>query len=220
MKAAVKAFVQRRYPAPWLHYRAFDALVRDSRSYLHQTGWLRSLDEGRPVDAQGQPVPWMNYAAIAFLDERLRSRHALFEYGSGASTAFFAARVAHVTSVEYDETWLAQVKQTAPANVTLVFRAHDEDGAYCRTITGTGRAYDVVIVDGRDRVNCLRQSVEALTPGGVLVLDDSERPRYAPGAAFLRDRGFRALRFEGLKPTGTATDQTTVFYRPDNAFDL
>jgi hypothetical protein len=52
------------------------------------------------------------------------------------------------------------------------------DGDYCRAIGETGDQYDVVIVDSRDRMNCLKQSISALTSRGVILLDDSQRRRY------------------------------------------
>lgn len=220
MKSLVKALIQQRFPASWLRYRAFDALVNDERSYLHTSGWMRSLGTGMPVDAGGTPVPWMNYSVVAFLRERLRPDQHLFEFGSGYSTVFYATRVASVTSVEYDETWSRRIREMLPPNVTAVHCREDIDGEYCRAIGRAGRAFDVVVVDGRDRVNCMKQSHDAVTARGVIVLDDSQRARYAEGIAFLTAHGFRALRFDGLKPTGVEVDATTVFYRPGNCFDL
>ena len=48
------------------------------------------------------------------------------------------------------------------------------------------RYEDVIAVDGRDRVNCVKHAMPKLKPGGVLVLDDSHRPRYRE--AFERHR--------------------------------
>ena len=53
-----------------LHYR---------KSFVRTTGLLRSFRERRPVDAQGNPLPWVNHPAIQLLNERLRPDHAVFE---------------------------------------------------------------------------------------------------------------------------------------------
>jgi hypothetical protein len=219
MRSAMRSFVKRAAPR-LLQYRAVGQLVTNEAYFLHTTGWVKSLVEQMPVDPQGNPLPWMNFAVIAFFRERLRKHMHLFEYGSGSSTRFFAELVASVTSVEYDEEWYQRVSATRPANVTLLLNAADVDGTYCRVVAQSNRRYDVVVVDGRDRVNCMKQSVGSLTDGGVIVLDDSMRERYAEGAAFLKASGFRALRFDGLKPGGFGTDSTTVFYRPGNCLDL
>ena len=220
MKFSCKRFLRWAFPCSADYCRACNALVLNRRSYLHSTGWMRSSREGTPVDKEGNPLPWMNYPAIRFLEERLRKDLRLFEFGSGYSTSFYARHVAHVTSVEHDDEWLQVVRSMLPANATLIHQPQDVDGAYCRTIQATGQQYDVVIVDGRDRVNCLRQSLPALSATGVLLLDDSQRDRYREGIRDVREQGFRALNFEGLKPTGKNVDQTTLFYRPDNCLGL
>jgi len=219
MKLASKQMLKRAFPQ-YYQYKAFRMLVVHSDSYLHQTGWLKSLEQKAPVDQTGAAVPWMNYPAVKFLQDRLVKDLNLFEFGSGHSTAFYARLVHHVTAVESDEAWLRLVRQSVPENVALIYQAGDLDGKYCRAIHLSGRKYDVVIVDGRDRVNCIRQSLEALSPRGVVVLDDSQREQYAEGIRDAQGRGFYTLFFEGLKPGGSATERTTIFYRRDNCLGL
>jgi hypothetical protein len=76
------------------------------------------------------------------------------------------------------------------------------------------------IVDGRDRMNRIKQSISALSAKGVILLDDSQRERYQEGIDFAKSKGFKALNFEGLKATGTEVDRTTIFYRVGNCFDI
>jgi len=203
MKLILKRILGRVAPRLSMSLRVNSRLVRWKASYLHSTGWIRSLEEGRPVDHDGNPIPWMNYPVIRFLEDRLRSDFNLFEYGSGNSTSFFAARVRFVTSVEYDRAWLELVESKLPTNAKLVFQSADVDGAYCRTITVSGEKYDVVIIDGRDRVNCVRQAVHCLSSRGVILLDDSQRARYADGLSY-----------------GNEEDRSTIFYRRDNCFGI
>ncbi|MFP4155063.1 MAG: hypothetical protein ACLFSG_05130, partial [Halothiobacillaceae bacterium] len=121
-------------------------MVARGNSYLYRTGWVESVQRGYPCRANGEIIPWMNYPVIDLLEQRLTSDLSLFEFGSGFSTRFYAQRVGHVHSVEYDRGWFEQVRLDAPDNVKLLFRERDEDGRYCRTITESGDRYDVVIV--------------------------------------------------------------------------
>lgn len=189
-------------------------------SYLERTGWLESLRQGRPCGPDGSPLPWMNYAVSKFLADRLHRELDLFEWGSGFSTLFFAARVRSVTSVEYDRDWHMRISAQAPANVNVLFREKDIDGEYCRAITLNERRYDVVLVDGRDRVNCVRQGLKCLTDSGVLLLDDAERDRYADALEIARAQGFRAMPFEALKPLDGRLGRTVLFYRPGNCLGV
>ena len=38
--------------------------------------------------------------------------------------------------------------------------------------------FDVVLVDGLDRVDCVNTALSALTPAGVMILDDTHRTDY------------------------------------------
>ena len=96
----------------------------------------------------------------------------------------------------------------------------DNDGNYCRVVRSSGTEYDMIIVDGRDRLNCVRQSLQALSEKGVIILDDSHRKRYQVCIKEVKKSGFLALDFEGLKPTGNEIDRTTVFYRRNNCLNI
>ncbi len=220
MGLLIRRILRRLFPKQALHYRVYKRLIANKDSYLYLTGWMQSLEERKPIDKNGNPIPWMNFPVVRFLEERLKDDLTLFEFGSGYSTYFFADKVRAVTSVEYDEKWFQLVKLHLPDNVNLIFKAKDIDGDYCRVICSTNDQYDVVIVDGRDRVNCIRQSIAALSLRGVILLDDSQREKYQEGIHFAKENGFRALDIEGLKATGARIYRTTILYREGNCLGL
>ncbi len=197
-----------------------NTLLFNKKSYLRSTGYLESFKRSYPCDASGEAVPWMNYPVIAFLKERLHKGMNAFEYGSGFSTQFYAKRINSVTSVEYNPFWYERVKAMVPENVTVMLKPEDADGEYCRAIHQNDRKYEMIVVDGADRVNCIHQILEHLTDDGIIILDDSQRKLYRDGIAYLEDRGFKRIHFEGLKPKGKIMDRTTIFYRDINCIDL
>jgi hypothetical protein len=220
MRSLLKSAANRLFPAATLHARAYNMLIRDRSSYLHATGWIASLSRFVPVDSRGHELPWMNYPVVRLLEDRLRSDFELFEYGSGYSTGFYARLVRSVTSVEHEESWYREMGRRVPENVKLIFQREDSDGNYCRSIAETRRRYDVVIVDGRDRVNCIVQSIPCLTDRGIIVLDDAERAYYKEGISLLHRAGFRKLIFEGLKATSGKLETAAVFYRDGNCLGI
>ncbi len=162
----------------------------------------------------------MNYPVIRFLEERLNKEMAVFEYGSGFSTRFYAKRVAFVRSVEDNPKWFEIVTQQLPGNAEVILQAADDDGEYCRSINKFENHFQVVIVDGRDRINCFQQSLSCLTNDGVIILDDSARKKYASAIEVGKAAGFKVLHFEGMKPASTGLHRTTLFYRPENCLGL
>lgn len=220
IKATARAFVRRIAPVAYLRYKAYQLLIADEDSYLYRTGWMRSLADGRPSSRRGQPVPWMNYPVVDLLAGRLTRDCRVFEYGSGYSTAYYASLVGSVDSVEYDQAWRDIVSRTLPDNARVAYVPKDVDGKYCRSVADCGGEFDLVVVDGWDRVNCVRCSLDRLSTRGVVVLDDSDRDGYVEAFELMKSRGFRSLSLSGLKPTGVGREHTTIFYRDGNCLGL
>ncbi len=188
--------------------------------YLYDIGWINSLSTGTIIDKEGKPLPWVTYPYIKFIEERLKNGFEIFEFGSGNSTLYYADKVAAVYSVENNEFWYDKIKTTMPSNVKLFYCELVYGGEYCQYATQTGNKYDMIIVDGRDRVNCCKNNLPALKSTGVIVLDDSERVQYAPGINFLIEKGFKRIDFWGTAPTVNYLKCTTVFYRDNNCLGI
>ena len=216
MNTTLKHSLTRRFPKLSACY----TLLAKGDSYLHSTGWIESKRRGYPCRPDGSELPWMNYAVIAFLERRLNKTLSVFEYGSGYSTLFYARRVRNVISVEYDQAWIASIGPRLPPNASVLFVPDDVDGDYCRAIARSGDSFDVVVVDGKDRENCVKQSMQALSSRGVIVLDDSQRAGYAPAISYAQDNGYLTVDFEGLKPTESSWFRSTILYRRENCLGL
>ena len=195
-------------------------LLYSPRSFLRTSGYLRSVSSYQPCRKDGSPIPWMNYAVVGFLDDRLRTTHAVFEFGSGNSTHFFAHRVGNVVSVESDPSWYARVSANLPSNARVVLCDPYSPERYVSALREQRQFFDLIVVDGRHREACLAEVWRWLTPAGVVLLDDSSRSAYAKAMDELGSRGFRRLLFEGLKPAGIRSYQSTLFYRDNNAFGI
>lgn len=201
--------------------KALTALLSfHSKGYLNTIGWFKSFESKQSVDMNGNPIPWVTYSFIDFIQERIAKTHAIFEYGSGNSTHYYASKAETVVSVEHDEAWFNSVKGSNPKNAEIIFCALHINGDYSRMAAQTGKKYDVIIVDGRDRVNCCKHSVDALADGGVLVLDDSERADYNEGRIFLKNKGYKELKFSGISPGLFYYKSTSVFYKANNCLDI
>ena len=216
MNTTLKHSLTRRFPKLSACY----TLLAKGDSYLHSTGWIESKRRGYPCRPDGSELPWMNYSVVALLERRLNKTLSVFEYGSGYSTLFYARRVRNVISVEYDQAWIASIGPRLPPNASVLFVPDDVDGDYCRAIARSGDSFDVVVVDGKDRENCVKQSMQALSSRGVIVLDDSQRAKYAPAIACAQENGYLTVDFEGLKPTESSWFRSTILYRRENCLGL
>lgn len=220
MRSLVKIITKKIAPEFYWKQLVYKKVVNNHESFLHQSGWYKSLVNGKPLSFEGKEIPWLNYGFFSFFSERLRNDLVLFEYGSGASTVYFSQKVKKVVSVEHDEQWYSKVSKSLPDNVSLVLQELDGNERYCRTIQQFNDEFDIVMVDGRDRVNCIKQSVGKLSGRGVIVLDNSNRDRYKE--IFLWDglKNFRHITFTGILPGGYKLDATTIFYREGNCLNI
>lgn len=190
------------------------------RGPLREDGWIRSLAEGVPVDAEGRPLPWINYPAIDFLARHVKPEMSVFEYGCGHSTLWWAARVREVIACDHDLAWIERIRPRAPHNAILMHVPLEYSGDYCRVVAGYPGRFDIVVIDGRDRVNCARHAPTGLKREGVIVWDNTERKEYRQGLEMLAAAGFRRVEFTGMPPGLNEKLETCVFYRDGNVFGL
>ncbi len=187
---------------------------------LMEDGWFRSYREQASVDATGAPLPWIAYPAIEFIRSRITPDMSVFEYGSGGSTTWWANRVSEVVSVEHDRAWFEKVRSVQLPNVEAFQIDLVYGGDYSRKVQEYDGRFDIVVIDGRDRVNCLKNCLTALKPSGVVILDNSDRLEYSDGVAFLLANGFKRLEFVGLCPIVSYKTETAIFYRKENIFGI
>ncbi len=188
--------------------------------YLHDIGWTNSIATSNIVDLANNPLPWVTYPFIEFIGKRLQKEFDIFEFGSGNSTLYYANRVASVTSVENDRFWFEKITGMMPANVRLFYCELTYGQDYCKYPLKTDKQYDVVIVDGRDRINCCINSIAALKKGGVIILDDADRKEYDRAFGVLSENGFKKLDFWGIAPAVNYLKCTTIFYKANNCLGI
>jgi len=181
---------------------------------------MNSFKTRLPVDRFGNPLPWVTYSYIYFISDRLDDSMDVFEFGLGNSTLWYANKVNKVTSIEHDKKWYEKFKQMVPSNVTIHYEKLATNGQYSKYGGSTMKKYDIIVVDGRDRVNCLKRAVDAIKEIGVIILDDSHRKEYLDGVNFLLDCGYRKIDFWGITPGFMSHNCTTIFYKEENCLNI
>jgi methyltransferase family protein len=176
-------------------------LTKLAKSESPRVRHLRTLFSIHDVaDLAELDLAWWSYPAMERVDEFLATRPdaRIFEYGAGASTAWLAKRAAEVHSVEHDAKFVEYVRTLlgdtpgvtlhavtpTPATEQTTVRSQraghtDLDfGAYVATIDEVGGEFDLVVVDGRARVDAFRRALDHLKSDGVVVFDNIKRKRY------------------------------------------
>ena len=211
IKTVLKLLSEPKVPYALISFRSF--------GYLLQTGWFNSFKSGESVDADYKPIPWFTYSAIDFLKERLNNNLNILEFGIGNSTIFLGERVKKVTSLEHNKEWYQKILKKIPANAELTITSSLSAKDYLQPLANELR-FDVIIVDGLFRNECIKTSLKHLSEVGIIILDDSERTDYAEGISFLINNGFRQLNFSGIAPGIFFRKCTTIFYKDKNCMNI
>lgn len=190
-----------------------------SFGYLVDTGWFNSFKSGESVNAEFDPIPWFTYPAVDFLHGRLKNNLRVLEFGSGNSTLFLASQVKQVISMEHNKEWYQKLKPKIAKNTELIFTSCETAVDYLKPFSGLGN-FDIIVVDGLFRNQCIIESVNHLSQDGVIILDDSERNGYNQGIILLRKVGFKQLDFSGISAGIFFKKCTSIFYKDKNCLDI
>ncbi len=191
-------------------------------AYLMEIGYIKSIEKGAPYSKDGAPIPWLTYSFLYFIEDRLKPDMSILEFGSGNSTLYWSKRVKTVESIEHDPNWYEKVKSmNLPKNANVSLKKVAEDGDYTKfSKTPYTPNFSIILVDGVERVSCLKNNYTLLEDNGVIVLDDSERKDYLTGINFLISKGFKKLDFWGLAPGVLNHKSTSIFYKGNNCLGL
>lgn len=177
-------------------------------------GFWRSAFACRALDRHGNPIPWLTYPALAWLESVDFSTQRVLEFGAGSSTLWWAERAAEVVAIEEEPGWIAALAAPLRAhpNVRLLLGAPGAAPAVA------GRAFDVVIIDGGDRLAAARQALDQVSETGIIVLDNSEVSWSPDGRGFpildlFAQRGWSRVDFHGFAPGTARPHCTSVFFR-------
>jgi hypothetical protein len=207
--------------------QGFRVLTRHPRTIFDVPTYVHDR-KGVPLESRR---PWWNYHATAYVERMLPDRARVFEFGSGGSTLWFVDHGAEITSLEHSSDWAALVQEACPG-LDLISVESDQTGtvrsvgepserryfdAYLDVMSAQpDETFDLVAVDGRCRCEAGIISMPKIKPGGMLLLDDSQRPRYRPLHEHLSANGWAAEHLVGLKAgrAGWVPVQTSVWAKP------
>ncbi|WP_160128049.1 O-methyltransferase [Kordia antarctica] len=191
-----------------------------SKKYLLPKGWFLSRFLLSPVNEKSEPLPWFTYASIHFITQKLNSSFNVFEFGSGNSTLWFASKVKRIFSVEHDTEFYNQKLNELKSFANIQCELIPLGEGYSDKILDFTNEFDIIVIDGRERVECAKKCLKALKSDGIIIWDNSDRDEYAEGYEHFMKNSFKKIDFRGIGPINHSEWQTSIFYRTDNCFDI
>ena len=191
-----------------------------ARGPMGVSGWLRyPAAWWRSRRGKTPERPWIVPAAVGWLGRRIRSDWAVLELGSGRSTVWFARHAGSVLSFEDNGYWFPRTRERLEeaglGNVDL--RLQEVESLPREVAELPDASFDLVVVDFLEapavtRVDALKPAMKKVKPGGLVLLDDSDRPGYREAYELLA--GWREHRFTGVKDEWPEACETAIFKRP------
>jgi hypothetical protein len=213
----------------------FLLLFLGPRSYLKTTGWFKSGFQKKCLDSNGNPIPWWAYGATKYLNTKIKPEHSVFEFGAGYSTLWLANKVNKLTSIDDNEMWINILKSKIPRHVNLIYSETEVSKYGERTFLPIGSkkfqyskeiykfetSYDIIIIDGVDRNNCIIEALNCLNDGGVIIVDNLELLDLMKEAIDqLYNNNFKLLDFWGISPGISHETGTGIFYKTNNCLGI
>lgn len=157
--------------------------------------------------------PWYIHCSVEFLENRIQPSWLCFEWGSGNSTVWLAELAAFVTSIEHDTEWHKKtqglLEVAGVGHKADVILCGISDG-YTDIINGCYDNYfDLISIDGRRRADCIRNAIAKLKPGGILILDNSDRAEYQKS---INETGIK--QWERCEFYDDKGNSTSVYFKP------
>ncbi len=124
----------------------------------------------RKTPQQIEPKPWLAEDAIKYFENLLTPEMVVVEFGGGGSTIWLSQRVKEVYTIERNDEWVKVIKKNVGQNVML-----------CTALDIVERA-DLLFIDGEpveERGWWLDNARMYVKAGGIVVLDNSNRPEYS-----------------------------------------
>ena len=156
--------------------------------------------------------PWWSAGTIEALELLLHKEMDVFEWGSGNSTIWLAKRARFVWSVEHADLWkdrIAKLARKEGVKKRIALSVYPfESIDYYDFILRIKQDFDLIIVDGRNRVECFKRALRKVKHGGYVMVDDTDRPIYGP----IYD--FREVEvFKEIEPDESGK-KATIFRKP------
>jgi hypothetical protein len=187
--------------------KTYRKLLKDFWILSEYYGLRNSIKQRRPVNQEGKAIPWYTYPAIEYLSSLDFSKCSVLEFGSGGSSIWWEGKAKSVLAVEHKKEWADTLQKNASEKLRIVFAGNESE--YLNA--GSGRKFDVIVIDGVWRQKCVEMIPSLLNEDGIVILDNSDW--YPKAAKDLREQyNLLQVDFHGFGPINDYTWTTSVFF--------
>ncbi len=123
--------------------------------------------------------PWLPYSATRFIRDYFKTfkNKNILEFGSGCSTIFFHKNNANIYSKEDNYNWFKFIERILnnKNNTNLHLEFAEDKSDYLSINKNWPDKFDLILIDGSWRDDCLRKVFERISKNCLIILDNSDK---------------------------------------------
>ena len=166
-------------------------------------GFLESSKKNIPVNDKDEIIPMYTYPCYEWLNSIDWTDSKVFEYGTGYSTTWWQNKNVDYHAVEDNKQWYDMIKDKTH------IKHEPEYNKYSQSIYNYDFKFDVIVIDGIVRFDCIKPALEKIKDDGVIIFDNSDW--HKDSKEKLDKSDLIPVHFHGLKPLHVDSETTSCY---------
>tara|TARA_B100001245_G_scaffold86003_1_gene62090 strand:+ start:1160 stop:1855 length:696 start_codon:yes stop_codon:yes gene_type:complete len=171
-------------------------------------GFLESSRSDVPVNNKNQIMPMYTYPCYEWLDSIDWTGSKVFEFGTGYSTVWWQNKKVDYYGVEDDGEWYQRIIKLINGK-QLKVKYEIDLKKYMKTIYDYDFKFDVIVIDGQVRFDCIKPALEKIKDNGMIIFDNSDWHKSCKEELDKTD--LIPIHFHGFKPIHVDSETTSCY---------
>ena len=166
-------------------------------------GFLESSKKNIPVNDKNEVMPMYTYPCYEWLNSIDWNGSKVFEYGTGYSTIWWQNKNVDYHAVEDNKQWHDMIEDKT--NIEYKPGHHK----YIESIYKYDFKFDVIVIDGVVRFNCIKPALERIKDDGIIIFDNTDWHKDSKEELDRSD--LIPIHFHGFKPLHVDSETTSCY---------
>ena len=166
-------------------------------------GFLESSKKNIPVNDKNEVMPMYTYPCYEWLNSIDWNDSKVFEYGTGYSTIWWQNKNVDYHAVEDNKQWHDMIEDKT--NIEYKPGHHK----YIESIYKYDFKFDVIVIDGVVRFDCIKPALEKIKDDGIIIFDNTDWHKNSKEELDRSD--LIPIHFHGFKPLHVDSETTSCY---------
>jgi hypothetical protein len=166
-------------------------------------GFLESSRKNIPVNDKNEIMPMYTYPCYEWLNSIDWTNSNVFEYGTGYSTIWWQNKNVNYHAVEDNKQWYDMIEN----KTNIIYKPGYHK--YIESIHDYDFKFDVIVIDGTARFDCIKPALEKIKDDGIIIFDNTDWHKNSKEELDKSD--LIPIHFHGFKPLHVDSETTSCY---------